>query len=102
MYDNCSIIWYFKQQSEIVLSTTESKYVALSWDLCDAIPFICLLRGCPQTKHISLKYHHFRIYVKHKAINIFPIDITEKIADIFTKPLDEAAFIYLKKKLNGW
>ena len=52
-------------------------------------------------KNIALKYHHFRRYVKDKTIEIFPINTTEQIADIFTKPLDEAAYIYLRKELNG-
>jgi len=56
----------------------------------------------PRTKHIALKYHHFRSYVKSKAIQIFPIDTKEQTADIFTKPLDERPFLYLRKKLNGW
>jgi hypothetical protein len=56
----------------------------------------------PRTKHIALKYHHFRSYVKSKAIRIFPINTKEQTADIFTKPLDDPSFLYLRKKLNGW
>ncbi|KAL7460030.1 hypothetical protein ACHAXS_000498 [Conticribra weissflogii] len=56
----------------------------------------------PRTKHIALKYHHFRRYVDDKTIQIHPIDTREQIADIFTKPLDEKQFVYLRKKLCGW
>ena len=56
----------------------------------------------PRTKHIALKYHHFRRYVKEKIIQILPIGTTEQTADIFTKPLDDKTFLYLRKKLNGW
>lgn len=56
----------------------------------------------PRTKHIALKYHHFRRFVKEGTIEIFPIDTSEQTADIFTKPLDDYAFLYLRKKLNGW
>ena len=56
----------------------------------------------PRTKHIALKYHHFRRYVKDKIIQIHPISTTEQTADIFTKPLDDKTFLYLRKKLNGW
>ncbi len=55
-----------------------------------------------RTKHISLKYHHFRQYVADGTIKIEPIDTREQIADIFTKPLDEKQFSYLRKKLSGW
>ena len=56
----------------------------------------------PRTKHIALKYHHFRRFVKDLTIKIFPIDTKEQTADIFTKPLDEALFVHLRKKLMGW
>ena len=48
----------------------------------------------PRTKHISLKYHHFKQFVKNKMIEIFPIDTKEKTTDIYTKPLEETIFLY--------
>ena len=56
----------------------------------------------PRTKHIALKYHHFRAHVNNGTIDVVSVDTKEQIADIFTKPLDEGPFIYLRKKLNGW
>ena len=56
----------------------------------------------PRTKHIAIKYHHFLRYVKDKTIQIFHIDTKEQTADIFTKPLDEQLFSYLRNKLCGW
>ena len=56
----------------------------------------------PRTKHIALKYHHFRQFVHDGTIVIKPIDTKEQVADIFTKPLDEAQFVYLRRKLCGW
>ena len=56
----------------------------------------------PRTKHIALKYHHFRRYVHDKTIRIKSIDTKEQTADIFTKPLDFPSFSYLRKKLIGW
>ena len=41
----------------------------------------------PRTKHISIKYHHFRRFVSDGTIIIKSIDTAEKIADIFTNPL---------------
>ncbi len=55
-----------------------------------------------RTKHILLKYHHFRQYVSNGTIKINPIDTREQIADIFTKPLNKKQFTYLRKKLCGW
>ena len=56
----------------------------------------------PRTKHIAIKYHHFRKFVSDGTIQISHIDTKEQIADIFTKPLDEATFVYLRAKLMGW
>ena len=56
----------------------------------------------PRTKHIALKYHHFREHVKNGLVEILAIDTHDQIADIFTKALDEQTFVYLRNKLNGW
>ena len=48
----------------------------------------------PRTKHIDLKYHHFR--------EINAIDTLEQVADIFTKALPFPIFNYLRKKMMGW
>ena len=56
----------------------------------------------PRTKHIALKYHHFRSAVNEGKIKIFHVDTHEQIADIFTKPLKVDQFRYLRQKLMGW
>ena len=43
-YANCPVIWYSKLQTEIVLSTTESEYIALSLSLRDALLLTELLK----------------------------------------------------------
>ena len=56
----------------------------------------------PRTKHIGLKYHHFRQFVINGAIDINYINTTEQLGDIFTKPLPPSSFAYLRHKLMGW
>ena len=56
----------------------------------------------PMTKHIAIKYHHFRKFVDDGVIKIHSIDTKEQTADIFTKPLDEKLFEHLRIKLCGW
>ena len=56
----------------------------------------------PRTKHIALKYHHFRSWVDKGFLQILPIATTEQIADIFTKPLEKMPFEKLRKMLMGW
>ena len=56
----------------------------------------------PRTKHIALKYHHFRAAVDAGKIKIFHIATDQQLADIFTKPLKVDQFTYLRKQLIGW
>ena len=56
----------------------------------------------PRTKHIAIKYHHFREHVRKGLIRVKWIDTNEQIADIFTKPLAEVKFRHLRYKLLGW
>jgi hypothetical protein len=56
----------------------------------------------PRTKHIAIKYHHFRKHVADGTVSIHHIDTKQQIADIFTKPLDETLFNHLRVMLMGW
>ena len=55
----------------------------------------------PRTKHITMKYHHFRSFVQNKTITIEHVDTKGQIADIFTKALSDAQFVLLQMKLMG-
>jgi hypothetical protein len=55
----------------------------------------------PRTKHIALKYHHFKSFVGSK-INISYIRTDMQKADIFTKPLPDESFFRLRFMLMGW
>ena len=56
----------------------------------------------PRTKHIGLKYHHFRSKVKEGLISIRYIHTKDQIADLLTKALPEPQFLKLRKVMNGW
>jgi hypothetical protein len=56
----------------------------------------------PRTRHIALKYHHFRSHVEKGHIKISWIDTKNQLADIFTKLLSNASFLPLQKALLGW
>ena len=56
----------------------------------------------PRTKHIALKYHHFRSYVKKGAIEIDYCRTEDQKADLLTKPLSDALFFRLRYMLVGW
>ncbi len=61
----------------------------------------------PRTKHLAIKYHHFRTHIKTPSnpagtVTIKYIDTKEQQADIFTKDLPQAAFEHLRLKIMGW
>ena len=56
----------------------------------------------PRTKYISLKYHHCISYVQNKIIEISPIDTSDQIADMLTKPLETPQFEKLRGALCRW
>ena len=56
----------------------------------------------PRTKHIAIKYHHFRKHVLNKTISVQYVDTTNQIADIFTKALPDPQFTKLRMMLNGF
>ena len=56
----------------------------------------------PRTKHIALKYHHFRTFVKNKTVSVRYCETAMQIADIFTKPLGDTQFAVLRKMMMGW
>ena len=56
----------------------------------------------PRTKHVNIVYHHFREAVRNKKISIHQVSTTEQLADIFTKPLVQNAFVKFRKLIMGW
>ena len=55
----------------------------------------------PRTKHIALKYHHFKNFVG-TTIDISSIAADMQKVDIFTKPLPNDSFFRLRHMLMGW
>ncbi|EJK58187.1 hypothetical protein THAOC_21711, partial [Thalassiosira oceanica] len=56
----------------------------------------------PRTKHIALKYHHFRNFVESKEIAIQYVRTEDQQADILTKPVKPELFFPIRKMLMGW
>ena len=56
----------------------------------------------PRTKHIAIKYHHFRSKVADSTVRVLPIDTNDQIADMFTKALPKEQFRFLRGFLLGW
>lgn len=56
----------------------------------------------PHTKHINIKYHHFRQAVEDGHVSIEQISTEAQLADIFTKPLGEELFLRFRIGIMGW
>ncbi len=56
----------------------------------------------PRTKHMALKYHHFRDYIQSGALQIVKVASAANLADIFTKPLTQILHEKLRFGMMGW
>lgn len=55
----------------------------------------------PRTKHINIKYNHFRSEIG-KRISIEHISTEEQLADLFTKAVRYDLFLKFRKAIMGW
>jgi hypothetical protein len=56
----------------------------------------------PRTKHLCVRLHHFREYVRNKMISIHKIPTEQQLGDIETKPQPEDLFISQRESLMQW
>jgi hypothetical protein len=56
----------------------------------------------PRTKHISIKWMHFKDHVRSGAIRVEKVDTALNWADLLTKPLTRVKFEGLRFMLMGW
>ena len=71
--------------------------------LCDNESAVKLANNLVQqscTKHIDIRHHFLRDHVAKNDISLEGVRTEDQLADIFTKPLDEATFYRLRNELN--
>jgi hypothetical protein len=56
----------------------------------------------PRTKHINVKYHHFREAVAAKRVTILHVPSEDQLGDLLTKNLPRDLFAKLRKRIMGW
>ena len=56
----------------------------------------------PRTKHVNVKYHHFRDYVTRGEVTVSAIGTKQQPADILTKPVNETTLKRHRKTIMGW
>ena len=120
------VSWSSKKQNSVALSTAEAEYIAagaccaqilyMKQTLLDygvvleKVPLLCdnesavklannpVQHSC--TKHIDIRHHFLRDHVAKNDISLEGVRSEDQLADIFTKPLDEATFCRLRNELN--
>ena len=71
--------------------------------LCDNESVVKLANNPVQhsrTKHKDIRHHFLRDHVAKNDISLEGVRTEDQLADIFTKPLDEATFCRLYNELN--
>jgi hypothetical protein len=71
-------------------------------DNSGAIEIARLPKMRPRTKHLNIKYHHFRDQVARGRITIQFVPTEDQIADMLTKPVSIERLVRFRKKLMGW
>jgi hypothetical protein len=120
------VSWSSRKQWSVAQSTTEAEYVAvasccsqllwISYTMsdfgeeytyvplqCDSTSAISVAKNPvlhSKTKHIEVRYHFLRDHVEKGKIALIHVPTHDQLADIFTKPLDQATFTRLRGELG--
>ena len=77
---------------------------------CDKVPLLCDNESAikighnpvqhSRMKHIEIRHHFIRDHIARGDIELGYIPTKDQLANIFTNPLDDARFCYLRNELN--
>jgi hypothetical protein len=92
----------FKQKGLMLFSDPPKIHCKLFEDNSGAIELANVPKMRPRTKHINVKYHHFRDYVENEDISINKIDTADQPADMLTKPVNQPVLAKHRYTVMGW
>jgi hypothetical protein len=70
---------------------------------CDSISAISVAKNLvlhSKTKHIEVRYHFLRANIEKGKIALIHVPTHDQLAEIFTKPLNQATFTRLRGELG--
>ena len=91
-----------KQQGMNIYSKEPKVFCKAFEDNSGALEIAKLPKMRPQTKHMNVKYHHFREHVCSGVIKLFAVGTEDQIADALTKPLPMETFLKHRLSIMGW
>ena len=120
------VSWQSKKQTSVALSTAEGEYLAagsccsqILWMIqtlrdyqiktgkvpinCDNTSTINISKNPvnhSRTKHIDVRHHFLRDHVANGKIELIFVPTEYQLADIFTKPLAEERFAFIRRELG--
>ena len=121
------ISWSSKKQSTVAMSSAEAEYISASGAACEAVWLRRILKDMKQcqttptilfcdnlsaiamtknpvfhnrSKHIELRHHFIRELASRGEIELAFCKTGDQVADIFTKPIPTAKFLYFREKLG--
>jgi hypothetical protein len=71
--------------------------------MCDSSSAISVAKNLvlhSRTKHIEVRYHFLRDNIENGNIDLIHVPTDKQLADILTKPLDQATFPRLRGELG--
>ena len=83
------------------VTTPEIKCIAFE-DNSGALEIANVHKMRPRTKHINIRYHHFRELIRKGQIIVKAISTTDQLGDILTKQPELHLFKSLRKSIMGW
>ena len=83
------------------VTTPEIKCIAFE-DNSGALEIANVHKMRPRTKHINIRYHHFRELIRKGQIIVKAISTTDQLGDILTKQPELHLFKSLRESIMGW
>ena len=82
--------------------TTTKVHCTVFEDNSGAVELVRSPKMRPRTKHINIRYHHFREHVRAGQITVQKVSTDDQTADVLTKQLPVEVFRKHRRAICGW